>query len=393
MKHVFAALAVAALLVLGACAGPPATAPATDRPGCITGFDPAADYFPVKAELAHARNVTLTYQRSYQVLTVRQPFPGGAPESYVLLRCGAPMPHLPPELAAAPVVETPVRSLYSESTTQLPMIVEIGALDVLTGVAAPEFVSGAEVRAKIAAGGVAAFAPDAQINTEAVVTAKPDVLLSQGADNPAFPALRGAGVPVIGWAEYLESSPLGQAEWIKIMGALTGREVDAARVFSGIEQRYAATAAKAATVPPTPVLIGSLFQGTWSVPTGGGTAGVLFRDAGATWSERDNPAVGSVPKDFETVFATDGGARTWLTDGPLPTRAAAVAADPRYADLTAVRTGAIWTRDKLKGPTGGNDVFERGVTHPDELLADLVAVLHPELVPGHQFVYYQQASG
>lgn len=386
-------VAVTALATTAACAAPAPAPPVEQRPGCITGFDPAQDYFPVKAEFAHATNVSLTYERSYRVLTVDQPYPGGAPESYVLLRCGAPVPDLPPELADAPVIETPVRSLYSESTTQLPLLVDVGALDVLTGVGTPDFVSSPQVRARIDAGGVRGFAASGQLETEAVITADPDVLLSQGVDNPAFPALRSAGVPVIGWAEYLENGPLGQAEWIKVMGALTGREVDAARVYDEIESRYAEVAAAVSGQTPTPVLLGQLYQGSWSVPSGASTTGTLVRDAGGTWSEVANPSTGSVAKDFESVFTADGAAPVWLAGGPFPTRADVLAADPRYGELAAARDGQVWTQDKAVGPTGGNDFFERGVTRPDEVLADLVAILHPDLLPGHETVFHQQVTG
>ncbi|MFC4949923.1 ABC transporter substrate-binding protein [Pseudonocardia sp. GCM10023141] len=310
----------------------------------------------------------------------------------MLLRCGAPKPQLPADLAGAPVITTPVRSIYSESTTQLPMIVESGALDALTGVATPDFVSTPEVVARIKAGAVKGFEADGQLNAESVITAAPDVLLSQGTDNPAFPAIRSAGIPVIGWADYLDSSPLGQAEWIKVMGALTGHEEDAARVYGEIEQRYADVVAKVRSAGPVPVVVGSLYQGTWSVPAGGSTAGALFRDAGATWSEAANPAAGTVSKSFESVFAGDGAAGIWLANGPFPTRASIVAADARYGELAAVRSGQVWTRDKRTGAGGGNDVFERGVTHPDEVLADLAQVVHPQLLPGRELVYYRQVA-
>jgi len=386
-----AVVVVAALVVLAGCGGaPPVAAPAAA--GCITTFDPQTDYFPVKAQFEHATNVTLTYERSYRVLTVKQPFPGGAPESYVLLQCGAPRPQLPPELAKAAVIETPVRSIYSASTTQLPMITDIGALDQLTGVATPDYVSDAAVQARIAAGAVRGFATNGQTNGESVLAAVPSVLLSQGTEDPAFPALRAGGVPVIGWAEYLETGPLGQAEWIKVMGALTGHEVDAARVYDDIARRYADVTGKVAGAAPVPVLLGSAYQGSWSVPAGAGTAGILVMDAGGTWSQAANPATGLLPQDLETVFAADGQAGIWLTDGPLPTKAAALAVDARYGTLAAVRNGQVWTRDKRMSPTGGNDIFERGVTHPDEVLADLAAILHPDRLPGHEFVYYRQAA-
>jgi iron complex transport system substrate-binding protein len=381
--------AVVIVVLTGCGAAPPAPAAS----GCITAFDPQADYFPVKAQFEHATNVTLTYDRSYRVLTVKQPFPGGAPESYVLLPCGAPRPQLPPELATAPVIETPVRSLYSASTTQLPMIADIGALDQLTGVATPAYVSDAAVRARIAAGAVRGFATNGQTNGESVLAAAPSVLLTQGTEDPAFPALRAGGVPVLGWADYLETGPLGQAEWIKVMGALTGHEVDAARVYDDIARRYADVRAKVAGAASVPVLLGAAYQGTWSVPAGAGTAGILVKDAGGTWSQAANPATGLLAQDLETVFAADGQAGTWITDGPLPTKAAVLAADARYGTLAAVRNGQVWTRDKRMGPTGGNDVFERGVTHPDEVLADLVAILHPDRLPGHEFGYYRQVAG
>ena len=391
VRRVAATAAVAVVVFAGCGAAPPAPAP--PAPGCITAFDPQTDYFPVKAQFEHATNLTLTYERSYRVLTVTQPFPGGAPESYVLLQCGAPRPQLPPQLATAAVIETPVRSIYAASTTQLPMITDIGALDQLTGVATPAYVSDTAVRGRIAAGAVRGFATNGQTDGESVLAAAPSVLLSQGTEDPAFPALRAGGVPVLGWADYLETGPLGQAEWIKVMGALTGHEVDAARVYDDIARRYADVRAKVAGSAPVPVLLGAAYQGTWSVPAGAGTGGILVRDAGGTWSQAGNPATGLLAQDMETVFAADGQAGVWITDGPLPTKAAAVAADARYGTLAAVREGQVWTRDKRVGPTGGNDVFERGVTHPDEVLADLVAILHPDRMPGHETVYFKQAAG
>ncbi|TQM03114.1 ABC transporter substrate-binding protein [Pseudonocardia kunmingensis] len=393
LQALAAALTAAAFV---ACAAPDAAPSAA--PPAAPSAPPAAPVdcppapLPGPVELRHASNVSLRDAGDYRVLTVAQPYPGGAPESTVLLPCGAPAPSLPAELAGAAVVEVPVRSVYAASTTQLPMLADIGALDVLTGVGTPDFVSGPEARERIDAGAVAGFATGGQVDVERVAAAAPDVLLSQGTDDPAFPTLRRAGVPVLGWADYLESGPLAQAEWIKVMGALTGREAEAERVFAAIEARYRELAALAADAPPVPVLAGQLYEGGWRVPTGGSTAGALLRDAGATWSEAGNRAAGGVPKDFESVYVADGAAPVWIADGPWPTLADVTAADPRYGALAAVRDGQVWNRDRRIGPTGGNEVHERGITRPDELLADLVAVLHPDLLPGHELVYLRRVS-
>ncbi len=57
-----------------------------------------------------------------------------------------------------------------------------------------------------------------------------------------------------------------------------------------------------------------------------------------------------------------------------------------------MKSGQVWTRDKRTNAGGGNDVFERGVTHPDEVLGDVAQVLHPQLFTGRELVYYRQVA-
>jgi hypothetical protein len=78
-------VAVVLALTTGACAAHRKTSSRADRI-CITDFNPDTDYFRDKSKVADATNFTLSYHNSYQVLTVKQPYPNGRPESYVLVR-------------------------------------------------------------------------------------------------------------------------------------------------------------------------------------------------------------------------------------------------------------------------------------------------------------------
>lgn len=382
---------VTAGLALTACSSDsPGADTAVDTRDCITDFDANTDYFPDKSTLLDAENFTLEYHDSYQVLTVNQPYPGGAPESYVLVKCGAPAPELSGELAAAPQISTPITSLYSASTTHLPLITELGRLDVLTGVANAGYVSDAAVRERIDAGKVAEYAPGQTVNAEKVVAADPDVLMTGGTDDPSYAKLRAAGIPVVANAEYLEATALGRAEWIKAMAALTGTEAQADAVYAQIRSDYENVATKARGAEPRPVLPGTMYQGTWYLPAGGSYIGGLVRDAGGNYPWLSDPAAGSLQLNFESVYAQAGNAPTWFVTSSWETTADAVAEDPRYGQLAAVRDGAVWSATKAIGPTGGNDFYERGVTRPDLVLADIVAVLHPDLMPNHEFVFYRQ---
>ncbi|BBZ24170.1 ABC transporter substrate-binding protein [Mycolicibacter hiberniae] len=389
--RVVPALLVALAAVLAGCAEP-ASRPPRSGPGCITDFDPAVDYFPDKSTLAEATNVAIEYHRSYQILTVTQPYPGGKPQRYVLVRCGAPAPDLSGALAHAPQITVPVRSLYSGSTTHLAMIAELGQTAVVTGVASPAAVADPQLRARIAAGEVAGYAPGGQINTESVIGAAPDLVVTGGIDDPGYATLRAAGIPVVADAEWLEPTPLGRAEWIKMFAALTGTERQAGQVYESIRDGYRSWAARAAAVEPVEVLVGTMYSGSWSMPTGDSYAGRLIADAGGSYPWLSDTGAQSRQLNFESVYARAGTAPLWLVTDDWRTLADAVALDSRYGELSALRTGQVWSATKAVSPGGGNTYWERGAARPDLLLGDLIAILHPGLAGHHDFEFYRRVQ-
>ncbi|WP_308378067.1 ABC transporter substrate-binding protein [Streptomyces sp. ISL-98] len=253
-------------------------------------------------------------------------------------------------------------------------------------------VSSAEVRDRVKSGKVAEYAKDNTLNAEKVIGAKPDVLMTQGTDDPQYPKLRQAGIAVVANAEWLEPSPLGRAEWVKAMAALTGAEKRAGEVFDTVKSDYGKVAAKAAKTvsagKPVKVLPGTMYQGTWSMASGGSYVGKLLKDAGGTYPWAGDKGTGNLQLNFEAVYAKGGDAPTWLVGEQWKSTADAVKADRRYGKLNAVTAGKVWTNTKALGPGGGNDFYERGVLRPDLVLADLFAILHPDQAPGHTFTFY-----
>lgn len=384
------ATVLATALSLAGCSGEPASRTPDARAGCITDFDPAADYFPDKSTLSEATNFEIEYRGSHQILTVKRPYLGGKPVSYVLVRCGAPAPELTGELAHAQRITVPVHSLYSGSTTHLAMITELGQADVVTGVASPAAVADAAIRSRIDAGQIVGYASGGQLNIESVLRAGPDVLVTQGMDDPGYPKLREAGLPVVADAEWLEATPLGRAEWIKVFAALTGTERQAGQAFESIRNRYHALAARAASAKPVDVLVGTMYSGSWSMPTGASYSGRLVADAGGTYPWLADTGAENRQLNFESVYARAGTVPLWLVTDDWKTLDDAVGRDSRYGELAAVRTGQVWSATKAMTPGGGNLYWERGTARPDLLLGDLVAILHPELATDHAFEFFRQ---
>jgi iron complex transport system substrate-binding protein len=382
-------LLVLVLLVAGCSAT--ATAPAVGN-ACVGA--PSATAFDERATLTQARNLAVRYVNGAAVVTVAQPYPGGASQTVVLTRCGRTDPRLPADLAGAPRVATPVRSLYSASSTHLPMLADVGRIDVVRGVGDASGVVNGDVRAGVAAGRVATFAAGGAVDLEAVLTARPDVLVTAGVDDPAYARLGQAGIPVVPDAEWLEPTPLGRAEWITLFGLLTGTETRARQVFDQLSASYAATRARVAGLPPTPLVAGQFASGTFNVPSGGSYAGALLRDAGGTYPWEGSPETGSLRLSLEEVLTKAGAAPVWITNATTwTTRADAIAAAPQHQQLAALSPGGrAWTASLARTPDGANDYFERGTTRPDLVLGDLAAILHPDAFPGHGFTFYRPLS-
>jgi iron complex transport system substrate-binding protein len=152
-RRVWSALLVSVglLATMCACAAHPEDRSAAAR-DCISEFHPGTDYFPDKSTVHDATNFTVSHHDSYQVLTVKQPYPHGRPESYLLVRCGAPAPELNGDLARAQRITVPVASIYSASITQLGMISELGRMDVVTGGGDTADVVDPRLRRRIASG-------------------------------------------------------------------------------------------------------------------------------------------------------------------------------------------------------------------------------------------------
>lgn len=382
-------LAASACGVIGSTPAP-GVAPSSQAPGCISDFDPNTDYFGVKQKLDYATNFDISYHKSYQVITVKRPEIGGKPESYVLVKCGAPKPELTGELAKAPQLDTPVHSLFSASTTHIPSLEALGRLNVLTGVASKAFISSTAAQRRVAGDQVTEFAPAGTADAEKIVASKPDVLVTGGTDDRAYATVRKAGIPVLADAEYLESSPLGEAEWIKFFAALTGTEQQAAETFDKIAGDYSAAVKKAAKADPTEVLLSQPYQGVWTMPTGGTVMGKMTADSGATWAWKSDTSTTSASPDLEQVFSKSGTAKVWITSTNWKTRKEALADEPRFAQLTAYKSGEIWAPSKQVNAAGGNNLFELGVLRPDLVVGDLIAIAHPDLEPDHDFTFYQK---
>jgi iron complex transport system substrate-binding protein len=359
--------------------------------GCPTQFDPSTDYFPDKVDLDYASGFTVDYHNHYKVVTVSDPWPGASQSfQYLLVQCGTPVPE---GYDQAQVVTVPVERVVALSTTYLPHFDQLDRVDALVGVGQFDQVSTPSVRAKIDRGELSEFTSGAMVNVERLLVAQPDLVMafSLGNDNDTYPRLIQSGVPVAFVAEYREASPLARAEWLKFTALFLNQEAAAQGQFDAIAQEYNALVELTQTVEQRPtVLTGSSYEGTWSMAQGESYAAQLLRDAGADYLWADTPGTGSTPLDIEAVYGRAAQADVWVNlSQDWQTQADAIAADPRYGQFQALAQNRAYNNNARLTSTGGNDFWESGPVNPHHILADLISIFHPDLLPDHDLIYYQ----
>ena len=401
-------LALVLFALLAACGGEPA---APDEPaaaadsgtgrsparnvtsGCVEDAAEDVDYFPDKVEFEEATGVDVAYSATHKLVEVTPP--GGAdPIHYVLHQCGTPQPVLDEGLADAQVITVPVDELVSLTTTNLPHLDELGAVDRLVGVGTAGFVATESVRDRVAAGQVGEFADaEGQPDLERLVAAAPDLLVVDGFGEAVLDDVDryvDAGVPTVVNADFHEQTLLGRAEWLKFTALFLNAEADATEVYAGIADRYAEVVERAGEPEEQPtVFVNTPYEGTWFTPGGASFLAHAIREAGGQYVFADNDQTGGLEVDFETVLDAAADADVWLQAGSMHgSLDDLLAQDERFAEFEAVETGEVWAYDRWVTEGGGNAVFETAYTRADLFLADLAKIFHPDEFDDHDFVFF-----
>ncbi|MGI8504475.1 MAG: ABC transporter substrate-binding protein [Hassallia sp.] len=361
---------------------------------CLQNYNPNTDYFPNKLTVNYATGFTVEYQKNYKLINVKNPWRDAKTSfQYVLVQCGTPVPR---GFDKSQIITVPVNSAISLSTTHLPHFAKLGIADKLLAVSDTKKVNTQAVVENIKAGKIVEVDSNGNLNIERVLELNPDVVITYGTGNPqtdSHPKLLEAGLKVAINAEYMETSPLGRAEWLKFTALLFNKDEIAEKVFQETSQKYKAVAAKVKSLKKRPTIFtGFNFKGTWYAPGCKSYAAKYFTDAGADYLCVDNSS-GSIPLSFEDVFARTIKADYWLNlSQSWQTLKDVISEDNRYGEFNAVKKGNVYNNNLRVNSNGGNDYWESGTSNPDIVLSDLVKIMHPELLPNHQLIYYQKLN-
>ena len=289
------------------------------------------------------------------------------------------------------LIETPIKSCICMTSLQLSNFIALDACEFVTGVTSTRHLFNEKMNRQIKEGRTAKIGIEGNFDSEVVMSMNPDVIFISPFKRGGYEQMKEVHLPLVPHLGYKEMTPLGQAEWVKLIGLFVDKEQEAIQLFNGIEQRYLDLKAKAAKVENRPIVFsGEIRGGNWYAVGGKSFLALLFHDAGADYFLKDDPNSGGVTLDFETVYSQADEADYWRImnsyDGQY-SYDALKASDARYADFRAFREKKVVYCNMTQRP-----YYERMPMEPDKVLADLIHVFHPDLLPADYKPSYYDLS-
>ena len=305
-------------------------------------------------------------------------------------------------------VRTPVERSAVFIAPHCQLMYELGCQQAIRGVCDLNYINIPDVRKRAASAGKASSGNASAQNSivdcgssmapdiERIIALKPEAILVSPFENSGgYGKLDKLHIPIIEAADYMESSPLGRAEWMKFYGMLFGKaskaadgkaskavlsascEATADSLFSQIEKEYLKLKAEAGKLPKGLSILTERKTGNvWYVPGGQSTIGILLKDANARYIFSDDQHSGSLPMSPEQILAKGKQVDVWAFKyfGGAPLSQVQLLQEyDGYKALAAFNRGNIYQVDTSTVP-----YFELTSFHPELLLREFIILAHGE---------------
>ena len=337
----------------------------------------------------YATQLSVVRYDGYTVATLKNPWKEGMTlHQYVLV----PKNQVVPKIPGATIIRTPLSRSMMFSTVHCAMLMDFGKQDCISGVADLKYIKIPWIQQQVKQGWIADVGDGLSPVVEKIIDQRPDALfLSPFENSGGYGKLEDIDIPIVECAEYMETTPLGRAEWLRFYGLLFGCEQKADSLFDAIDKHYnmlktLATHRPSPTSHPPKVLLDKITGSVWYVPGGRSTIGQMIQDAGGDYPWAADDHSGSVSLPFENVLEKAGEADVWLfrySGNHAITYDELQSEHHGYNQFRAFRAHHAYGCNVELSP-----FYEETPFHPDWLLNDFIRILHPEISGLDDLRYY-----
>ena len=364
------------VLLLSACGGKNSTASGSAQ----------GDTIP----LHYSSNLSLIDYEDYIVAQLRNPWDTAKIlHTYVLVDKNQPLPQ---EMPQGTLVSTPLSKAVIYSSVHCSLLKDFGALNSIGGVCDLKYIKLPEIEEGCRNGTIADVGDGMNPNIEKIIDLHPDaILLSPFENSGGYGRVEKLNVPIIECADYMETSSLGRAEWMRFYGLLFGKKTEADAMFAAVERNYKDLQELVKPISFAPSVMCDLkTSSTWYTPGGNSTIAKLYSDAGANYIFREDTHSGSLPYPFEVIFEKGQQTDFWLIRYNQPVDKTYGELEKEFAPYAGFR--AFKERNIYGCNTNRVPFYEETPFHPDWLLKDLIKIFHPSLLEGYELRYYNKLA-
>ena len=342
----------------------------------------------------NAERFTLKKTDSCTIVTIINPWQGAEDieQKYYLVRRGKKL-SAPDDTSK--IIYVPLKKIICMSTTHLAMIAALGEEDAVAGFSGTGFIYNNSLGMKAGRGLIRDVGYENNLNNELIISILPDLVMMYGIGNESTGytgKISELGIKVMFNADYLETDPLGKAEWIKLFGALFCKEEIADSIYTTAALSYNEIKNFVSiNVKKRPkVLLGLPFRDTWYISPGNSYISKLIRDAGGEYLWETTESSVSMPYSLESVYIKSLEADYWLNIGNVTSKEEISSIDSRLQTIPSYGYGNLYNNNKLVTQGGGNDYWENGTINPHLILKDISSILHPGLFENYELTYYRK---
>lgn len=340
--------------------------------------------------LRYSGNLSIIDYGDYTVAKLRNPWDTTKVlHTYILIDKERQQPEGLPQ---GTIVRTPLSKAVIYSSVHCSLLGQLGALSSIGGVCDLKYIKMPEIEEGCRNGTIVDVGDGMNPNIEKIIDLHPDaILLSPFENSGGYGRVEKLNVPIIECADYMETSALGRAEWMRFYGLLFGKRQEADSLFATVEQNYKALKELVAPISAAPSVMCDLkTSSTWYTPGGHSTIARLYADAGANYIFAEDTNSGSLPYPFEVIFEKGQQSDLWLIRYNQPTDKTYSELEKEFAPYAGFR--AFKERNIYGCNTNRVPFYEETPFHPDWLLKDLIKIFHPTLLEGHELKYYSKLA-
>lgn len=356
----------------------------------ITTFRDSAEI--ALSSVNHADGFDLVTEDNFHLLHIFSHYNDTADTtSYVLAGENVAIPH---DFTGYTSIKIPVDKIALLHSSYISYFDFCGTTDRIKAISEAKYIYNEEIYESVQKGNLREVGFGDGLDKEQLLALGIDLVVTVGwpnVPNKDQQRLEELGVPLLIFSDWQEGTLLGRMEWVKVVAALTGNLGMVNVKYDKIAGVYDSLRQLTHDLDDRPSIVCNLpYRGSWYVPGGNSYVSNLLQDAGGHYLWNDDKGTGGLQLDFETVFARGLQADYWINPGFSFTIEDILDKDERLKDFSAIHSGKVYNSVNKISRNQANDYWESGITNPHLILADLIHILHPELLPEHQLVYYKQ---